>query len=81
MEGLGFDAGWIAGCAFVIECVPEDRLLKTDVLSKIEAAAPEAIVATNTSGLAIAGLAKILRAPEALSRTALLLASRADAAC
>ena len=54
----------IAGCAFVIECVPEDRPLKTDVLSKIEAAAPEAIVATNTSGLAIAGLAKTLRAPE-----------------
>ena len=56
--------GGIAGCAFVIECVPEDRPLKTDVLSKIEAAAPEAIVATNTSGLAIAGLAKTLRAPE-----------------
>jgi len=54
----------IAGCAFVIECVPEDRSLKTDVLSQIEGAAPDTIVATNTSGLAIAGLAKTLRAPE-----------------
>jgi 3-hydroxyacyl-CoA dehydrogenase len=54
----------IAGCAFVIECVPEDRSLKTDVLSRIEGAAPDAIVASNTSGLAIAGLGKTLRAPE-----------------
>ena len=54
----------VAGCAFVIECVPEDRSLKTDVLSKIEGAVPDAIVASNTSGLAIAGLAKTLRAPE-----------------
>jgi 3-hydroxyacyl-CoA dehydrogenase len=54
----------IAGCAFVIECVPEDRSLKTDVLSRIEDAAPDAIVASNMSGLAIAGLAKVLRAPE-----------------
>jgi 3-hydroxyacyl-CoA dehydrogenase len=54
----------VAGCALIIESVPEDRTLKTDVLSRIEAAAPDAIVATNTSGLAIAGLARSLRAPE-----------------
>ena len=54
----------IAGCAFVIECVPEDRSLKTHVLSRIEGAGPDAIVASNTSGLAIAGLGKTLRAPE-----------------
>jgi 3-hydroxyacyl-CoA dehydrogenase len=54
----------VAGCALVIESVPEDRTLKTDVLSRIEAAAPDAIVATNTSGLTIAGLARSLRAPE-----------------
>ena len=54
----------IAGCGFVIECVPEDRALKIDVLSRIEAAAPDAIVATNTSGLTVAGLAVTLRAPE-----------------
>jgi 3-hydroxyacyl-CoA dehydrogenase len=54
----------VAGCALVIESVPEDRTLKTDVLSRIEAAAPDAIVATNTSGLTIAGLAGSLRAPE-----------------
>ena len=54
----------IAGCALVIESVPEDRQLKTEVLSQIEAAAPNAIVATNTSGLTVAGLAVTLRAPE-----------------
>ncbi len=54
----------IAGCALVIESVPEDRALKIEVLSQIEAAAPNAIVATNTSGLTIAGLAATLRAPE-----------------
>ena len=54
----------IAGCALVIESVPEDRPLKAEVLSKIEAAAPDAIVATNTSGLTIAGLGVTLRAPE-----------------
>ena len=54
----------IAGCALVIESVPEDRPLKAEVLSKIEAAAPDAIVATNTSGLTIAGLGLTLRAPE-----------------
>jgi len=54
----------IDGCALVIESVSEDRGLKTEVLSKIEAAAADAIVATNTSGLTIAGLATTLRAPE-----------------
>ena len=54
----------VAGCALVIESVPEDRALKIEVLSQIEAAAPNAIVATNTSGLTIAGLAATLRAPE-----------------
>jgi 3-hydroxyacyl-CoA dehydrogenase len=54
----------LARCAIVIESVPEDRALKADVLSRIEAAAPSAIVATNTSGLAIAGLAAALRAPQ-----------------
>ena len=61
--------GGIAGCAFVIECVPEDRALKTEVLSQIEAAAPEAIVATNTSGLAVAGVlaARLCARPSAFS--------------
>jgi 3-hydroxyacyl-CoA dehydrogenase len=54
----------IAGCGLVIESVPEDRALKIEVLSQIEAAEPNAIVATNTSGLTVAGLAATLRAPE-----------------
>jgi 3-hydroxyacyl-CoA dehydrogenase len=51
-------------CALVIECLPEDRAIKTDVLCRIErAAAPGAIIATNTSGLAVSGLANVLRDP------------------
>jgi 3-hydroxyacyl-CoA dehydrogenase len=51
-------------CALVIECLPEGRAIKTDVLCRIEAAvAPGAIIATNTSGLAVSGLAAVLRDP------------------
>jgi 3-hydroxyacyl-CoA dehydrogenase len=51
-------------CALVIECLPEDRAIKIDALCRIEAAvAPGAIIATNTSGLAISGLATVLRDP------------------
>ena len=52
------------GCGIIIESVPEDRALKTEVLAAIEVAvAPEAIIATNTSGLPITGLAKALNYP------------------
>jgi 3-hydroxyacyl-CoA dehydrogenase len=52
----------LSRCALVIECLPEDRAIKSDVLRRIEAAvAPGAIIATNTSGLAISGLATVLR--------------------
>jgi 3-hydroxyacyl-CoA dehydrogenase len=51
-------------CALVIECLPEDRAIKTDALCRIEkATAPGAIIATNTSGLAVSGLATVLRDP------------------
>ena len=53
----------LAGCQIVIESVPEDRALKREVLAAAQAAAPDAMLATNTSGLAISGLAGALRDP------------------
>lgn len=54
----------LAGCGLVVEAVPEDAALKTRVLREVEAAAPGAVVATNTSSLSIDALATSLRAPE-----------------
>jgi 3-hydroxyacyl-CoA dehydrogenase/enoyl-CoA hydratase/3-hydroxybutyryl-CoA epimerase len=54
----------LADCGLVIESVPEDRSIKNDVLRFIEATVrPGAIIGTNTSGLAISGLARELRNP------------------
>ena len=54
----------LGGCEIVIEFVDEDREAKRQVLRRIEAAAPrEALIASNTSGLAISGLARALRDP------------------
>ncbi|HEY3721144.1 MAG TPA: 3-hydroxyacyl-CoA dehydrogenase NAD-binding domain-containing protein [Roseiarcus sp.] len=54
----------LAGCEFAIESVSEDRETKTRVLRRIEATAPRrALIASNTSGLAISGLAKALDDP------------------
>ena len=51
-------------CSAVIESVPEDRALKVRVLHQIEAVlAPDAWMASNTSGLPIGGLAQPLRRP------------------
>ena len=48
----------------MIEAVPEDQALKEEVLERVGAAAPpEAIVATNTSSLPIAGLAGAIARP------------------
>ncbi|WP_134738087.1 3-hydroxyacyl-CoA dehydrogenase family protein [Nocardioides sp. 503] len=58
------DASAFAGCALVVEAVPEDVALKTRVLQAIEAAAPDAVVASNTSSLSIDGLAEGLARPE-----------------
>ncbi|MBT2301968.1 hypothetical protein J7E70_16010 [Variovorax paradoxus] len=55
----------LRGCAMAIESAPEDRALKRDVLQRIELAlAPGALIATNTSGLPVSGLATALRRPE-----------------
>jgi 3-hydroxyacyl-CoA dehydrogenase len=53
----------LADCGLVIESVPEDRSIKTTTLASVERAAPGAIIATNTSGLSIAGLGEALHDP------------------
>jgi 3-hydroxybutyryl-CoA dehydrogenase len=54
----------LAGCGLVVEAVPEDVPLKTAVLKAVEAAAPDAWLATNTSSLSVSGIAASLAAPE-----------------
>jgi len=57
-------AAELAGSGLVVEAVPEDPALKARVLAAVEAAAPDAVLATNTSSLSIDGLAAGLAAPE-----------------
>ena len=75
VERLGRDLGaagsWsvsadpdIDGVELIVESLPEDLLLKTYLLAPLAAAAPGAIVATNTSSLPIAELGAALGAPE-----------------
>lgn len=55
----------LAGCTVAIESVPEDRALKLEVLRRLDAALPaDALVATNTSGLPVAGLAAAFARPQ-----------------
>jgi 3-hydroxyacyl-CoA dehydrogenase len=53
----------LSGCGLVVESVAENRATKTAVLAAIGRAAPAAIIATNTSGLSIAGLGEALHDP------------------
>ena len=57
-------AAELAGAGLVVEAVPEDPALKARVLAAVESAAPDAVLATNTSSLSIDGLAAGLAAPE-----------------
>jgi 3-hydroxybutyryl-CoA dehydrogenase len=60
------DAAALAGCALVVEAVPEVAELKRDVLRRVAAVAPGAAVATNTSSLSVDGLADALPDPSRL---------------
>ena len=62
---LTTDLEAIAPADLVVEAIPEDRKLKLEVMEAIDGiASPDAIVASNTSAIPIAELAKPLRAPE-----------------
>jgi 3-hydroxybutyryl-CoA dehydrogenase len=54
----------LPGAELVVEAVPEDPALKVDVLARVEAALPHAVLATNTSSLSIAELGAALQRPE-----------------
>lgn len=55
----------VGDCALAIEAVAEDRDVKGDVLLRMQAALePGTLIASNTSGLPITGLAAVLRRPE-----------------
>jgi 3-hydroxybutyryl-CoA dehydrogenase len=55
----------VAGSDYVTEAVPETLALKLDILGQIAAAArPDAIIATNTSAIAIGDLAQAVTNPE-----------------
>ena len=58
------DAAVLKGCGLVVEAVPEIPELKATVLGRIEAAAPEAVLATNTSSLSVNRLAATLSRPQ-----------------
>ncbi|WP_144794997.1 3-hydroxyacyl-CoA dehydrogenase family protein [Microbacterium paludicola] len=60
----GSDAAAFSGCELIIEAVPEDRALKTDALAMIQRAAPDAVLASNTSSISIDDLAARLPRPE-----------------
>lgn len=54
----------LSSCEAVIESVPEDRVLKTALLQQLETVLPtHTLMASNTSGLPITGLAASLRDP------------------
>ena len=58
---VGLDA--LEGCDLVVESVPENIALKHRVLADVEAVAPGAVLATNTSALSIDALAAELARP------------------
>ena len=53
----------LSGCDLIVEAVFEDMGVKAEVTKKAEAAAPEAVFATNTSTLPITDLAKASERP------------------
>ena len=54
----------VAGTQLIIEAVPENIELKREVLRDLDAAAPDAILASNTSSISITALAAMVSHPE-----------------
>jgi len=63
---VGDDITEFARCELVIEAVPEDRAAKQNALMRIETAAPDAAIASNTSSISIDDLAAPLDRPSCL---------------
>lgn len=60
------DAGALGACPLVVEAVPELVELKHEVLTRIAASAPDAVIGSNTSSLSIDSLAGVLPDPAQL---------------
>lgn len=58
------DFAALAGCELIVEAVFEDAEVKAEVTARAEAAAPEAVFASNTSTLPITDLARAHSRPE-----------------
>ena len=56
--------GGVEGCELVVESVPEDLVLKGEVLSPIVAQFHDAVIASNTSSLSIGDIGQACGAPE-----------------
>jgi len=54
---VAVDIAAVSGSELAIEAVPEDRDLKRDALARMAEAAPDAVLATNTSSISIDALA------------------------
>ena len=54
----------VRGADLVIEAAPEDLDLKRDLFARLAAAAPTAVLATNTSSLSVAAIAAAAAGPE-----------------
>lgn len=54
----------LSECALVIEAVPEVITLKQDILARVERAADNAVLATNTSSLSVDTISSGLRRPD-----------------
>jgi len=53
-----------AGAGLIVEAVPENLLLKTDVIRALDAVAGDGILASNTSSISITKLAALTRHPD-----------------
>lgn len=58
------DRGAAAGSQLIIEAVPENLQLKLEVLRDLDKAAPDAVLASNTSSISITALAGSVAKPE-----------------
>jgi len=63
---VGEDVSQLVGVELVVEAVPEAFALKSEVLRAAQQAAPDAVLATNTSSLSVTDLASSLERPAAL---------------
>ncbi len=58
------DPAPLAGCGLVIEAIVEDLAVKRRVFAALERAAPDAVLATNTSSLSVTGIAGACARPD-----------------